>query len=1253
MTPHLLAAVETSCFLHLIYFSKEISAFSTRVVHVSSLWGNRYRLQFSSFFLSDQTDQRLLPLHCLVLWSSRDFIAKICRHPVMDTAPENALSPTDIPSVSVDEKKPVVLPETSDTCSASPDLEISSHSLFAFRTDYSPFFSGDGRDGDYNPFFPVNHVQLPPQQEQKQVEEQKQEQKQEQDKEKEQEQVHEKEQKNEQEQPQLHQQQQQQQQPRQQERQHRQHQNPALQTTLFSPHPSVANGATNNQFHVVDHKQGDITVPVSAHDIVDAHQASLQRNSSSVTQTPQKHAKRSDMPAKAPLVSPPDNASTTPSVGSMRSYVSAHDTITAAAAAAAAASVALRREDSDASVDDLIFQAASTATAATSSTDLESISSQNIRVDAQRPYSSLDSNALEAALRSAQNSPFFPKATGLSPSDPALLRNKPEPFNESRRHTSHSAHFYPREVSFPIADFADNIHHRSNSELPDDHFSKDMISAFRTQRTASRIDPAPHLSADAIWQHFDALSISRDLGRSEGAGPAETSQTEQHDDLSSFAFYDHAPIQELQRSGPKGAPFNHRDPPQRHISFDASSSAFSQADYAIHARSESFRAQSFSQSSQPSHHHVLPSVQAHNVHGPSVSLDQQYLSPYAFQPQDLQAQAHAFAAAAAAAVAAQQQHQQHGKFRANAQNHTQRPHLSADSLHSHALSLPRTSGSLQHVPPRTSRMVSSHSTVPSSPMLSALGATVSDYVSDASRQPAPISLLPYAPATGALHPGPSDYLNAQAAAAAAAAAAAVYQNGGSAFAGLRMQGNANPPGSHGSHGAHSGKASFGNGPRSLSNAASHAYVSNRSGNRGHGRGHRNLGNVDHAFDARHSRGSNGSAGASRDGVPGLLGSDSRCQYSGGYSGGAGSGVGGNGDHAHKILTLSDIVGRAEELARDQHGCRSLQTKLEEGNPAYVNAIYDECFDKFVDLMTDPFGNYLCQKLFEFCNDAQRLALVRRCAPSIPHVSTNMHGTRAVQRMVECLSTPEQVRAVCDSLAPAAVLLMKDINGNHVIQRCLNRMNAEDNQFVYDAVANNCFELATHRHGCCVMQRCMDFATPSQRDQLARQINANALPLVQNAFGNYVVQYVLELNEPAYTVEIIRQLQGHIPELSMQKFSSNAVEKSLQLGDRDTRRSLIHELISDADVMRRLLHDAYGNYVIQRALQVAESPQLEQICEAIRPHLNALKQSPYGKRIQAKIMKRMPKCLPQSAVIDDTSPSLSHSSLMQQHNPPHL
>jgi hypothetical protein len=59
-------------------------------------------------------------------------------------------------------------------------------------------------------------------------------------------------------------------------------------------------------------------------------------------------------------------------------------------------------------------------------------------------------------------------------------------------------------------------------------------------------------------------------------------------------------------------------------------------------------------------------------------------------------------------------------------------------------------------------------------------------------------------------------------------------------------------------------------------------------------------------------------------------------------------------------------------------------------------------------IVDPFGNYLCQKMLEKCNNDQRTAIIRTVAPELSHIALNMHGTRAVQRLIEYLSTQEQV-----------------------------------------------------------------------------------------------------------------------------------------------------------------------------------------------------------------------------------------------------
>lgn len=41
-----------------------------------------------------------------------------------------------------------------------------------------------------------------------------------------------------------------------------------------------------------------------------------------------------------------------------------------------------------------------------------------------------------------------------------------------------------------------------------------------------------------------------------------------------------------------------------------------------------------------------------------------------------------------------------------------------------------------------------------------------------------------------------------------------------------------------------------------------------------------------------------------------------------------------------------------------------------------------------------------------------------------------------------------------------VTLIEDLNGNHVIQKCLRKFEPKDNQFIYDAVAKHCIQVCS-------------------------------------------------------------------------------------------------------------------------------------------------------------------------------------------------
>lgn len=318
-----------------------------------------------------------------------------------------------------------------------------------------------------------------------------------------------------------------------------------------------------------------------------------------------------------------------------------------------------------------------------------------------------------------------------------------------------------------------------------------------------------------------------------------------------------------------------------------------------------------------------------------------------------------------------------------------------------------------------------------------------------------------------------------------------------------------------------------------------------------------------------------------------------------------------------------IYTHALEMSKDQLGCRMLQKKLEEKNPFTIQAIYEQIYLHVSEIMMDPFGNYFIQKLMEECEESIISDIIEIIKPQFVQISLDAHGTRAIQKLIEVIVLyPSQIPKVVNCLISNEVLLIKDTNGNHVIQKCLNVLKSPFNDFIYSKVCENIFDLATHRHGCCVLQRCIDAATISQRSKLIDKIIECAVELVQDAFGNYVVQYVIDLNTPEANSRLGLIFIQSMRLLATQKFSSNVIEKCLQQNSHDIQQLMIQEISQPGNIIK-MISDQYANYVVQRALALAEPGLLAKMIKEIRGKSEELKRNQFGKRIFAKLMKKYP------------------------------
>lgn len=155
----------------------------------------------------------------------------------------------------------------------------------------------------------------------------------------------------------------------------------------------------------------------------------------------------------------------------------------------------------------------------------------------------------------------------------------------------------------------------------------------------------------------------------------------------------------------------------------------------------------------------------------------------------------------------------------------------------------------------------------------------------------------------------------------------------------------------------------------------------------------------------------------------------------------------------------ELVEKAYDFAKDQAGCRLLQKKIMDGSQEAIDEIYEKILPKFVELMNNPFGNYLCQKITEAVDESKLKLIIEEIKQEVFSICCNAHGTRAIQKIIECAKSRELIEMIIDLLKDDVQELVEDINGNHVIQKILFTFKAPDNEFIFEAMIDKCREIA--------------------------------------------------------------------------------------------------------------------------------------------------------------------------------------------------
>jgi uncharacterized membrane-anchored protein YjiN (DUF445 family) len=347
--------------------------------------------------------------------------------------------------------------------------------------------------------------------------------------------------------------------------------------------------------------------------------------------------------------------------------------------------------------------------------------------------------------------------------------------------------------------------------------------------------------------------------------------------------------------------------------------------------------------------------------------------------------------------------------------------------------------------------------------------------------------------------------------------------------------------------------------------------------------------------------------------------------------------------------LGDLVGHVVAFCQDQHGSRFIQQRLEVCTEPDKQKIFDEIMPSAHSLMTDVFGNYVLQKLFEYGTPEQCETLALLLTGQCVQLSMQMYGCRVVQKALEYVSTQRLIALITEFETPQVLLrCVYDSNGNHVIQKCIEIVSRVAKEaatpelseylssrimFIINAFQGRVKELSSHPYGCRVVQRILEHCSNPQKAIILEELRKCCAELVQDCYGNYVIQFVMQHGWEADRAVLIKEVQSHLLDFSQHKFASNVVEKCLQYASKRDRDEMIWTIINvtfdlnnpvDAKtghcVLESMVRDPYANYVVQKVIDVSDERQRAAIVRYVHENIVQLKRYTYGKHIIVRLEK---------------------------------
>ncbi|KAI2078145.1 hypothetical protein LOZ36_006858 [Ophidiomyces ophidiicola] len=299
--------------------------------------------------------------------------------------------------------------------------------------------------------------------------------------------------------------------------------------------------------------------------------------------------------------------------------------------------------------------------------------------------------------------------------------------------------------------------------------------------------------------------------------------------------------------------------------------------------------------------------------------------------------------------------------------------------------------------------------------------------------------------------------------------------------------------------------------------------------------------------------------------------------------------------------------------------RELRKRIDNGTCS-VQEIEDAAMlmlPEIVDLSSDYLGNTVVQKLFLFCSDRTKGALLAPVAPHLAEIGVHKNGTWSAQKIIDYAKTDSQQQMIVDSLRPYTIPLFLDQFGNYVLQCCLH-FGPPYTDFLYETMISRLWTIAKGRFSSRGMRACLEshHSTKNQLRMVASAIVLHSPQLAVISNGALLITWFLDTcNLPHRRTVLAPQLVPHLTYLCTHKVAHTTVLKVINQRNEPEAREIILKAIFFSpgnETLENILKDpTTGATMIFKALTTPfhEEPMRAESVKAVVKVLTKLKTTP--------------------------------------------